>query len=394
MSDPPGGPLIRGGGRSRGGRREAELRAAREAASRFFPLGDKVGVRPYGRGHINSTFAVSRDQAGTGVRYLLQRVNTSVFRDPGLLMDNVARVTAHLRHKLEERGAGSISRRVITLLRAEDGRPFWIDGSGGFWRAMLLIEGVRSSGIAENPEEALALGRAVGRFQADLADLPGPRLGETIPRFHDAAFRLAAFERAVAEDRAGRAASVRREIDYFAARREGLDRLAAGLASGELAERTTHNDAKMDNLLVDRRTGEALCLVDLDTVMPGAAAYDFGDLARTAAASTVEDDPEQGRMALVMPMLAALARGYAEGCGSAFLTRAEIGSLAPGARIITLVQGLRFMTDHLEGDVYYRIARPSHNLDRCRTQMALASSMEEKVGEMGETIEAAFARAL
>ena len=226
----------------------------------------------------------------------------------------------------------------------------------------------------------------------------GPRLAETIPGFHDARARYAAFERAVAEDRAGRARAVAREIDFFRENREGFDRIVAALESGEIPERITHNDTKISNLLVDDASGEAICVIDLDTVMPGSSVYDFGDLARTVPASTAEDDPDPSRMHLVLPMYEALVRGYAEGTssgggssrGASFLTPAEIGLLPAGARILTMLMGIRFLTDHLDGDVYYRVARESHNLDRSRTQIALIRSMDANRGLMLAATEAAF----
>jgi Ser/Thr protein kinase RdoA (MazF antagonist) len=374
----------------------ADVAAARSAADHFAFYGDLLAVRPYGTGHINGSFVVLTDQAGRRVRYLLQRVNTYVFTEPEALMDNVVRVTEHIRRRLASGGATVLSRRTLTVVPARDGRPFWRGGDSSFWRAYLFIEGASSSELMDSPGRAAALGEAVGRFQELLSDLPGPRLAETIPNFHNARTRYATFEKAVAEDRVGRVALAEREIDFFRANREGFDRIVTALESGAIPERITHNDTKIQNLLLDDRTGEAICVIDLDTVMPGSAAYDFGDLARTVPASVAEDEEDASGMFLDLSMYEALVRGYAGGTaqsggGSSFLTPAEIALLPTGARVITMLMGIRFLTDWLDGDRYYRVARESHNLDRCRTQIALVRSMDENWNEMRETTEVAFA---
>lgn len=367
---------------------------ARMAASIFDIEGALMSVEPYGTGHINATFVAVFNQSGAHRHFLIQRINTDIFKDPEGLMENVVRVTEHLHHRLEAEGARDISRRALTVVRTRDGAPLWRDPDGGAWRCYLFIKGVRSSDLIDSYATAEALGRAVGNFQCQLADLPGPRLVETIPGFHDARRRYAALERAIAEDRVGRAASVAQEINFVHSNREGFDRILTALESGVVPERITHNDTKISNLLVDEATGEAICIIDLDTVMPGSTAYDFGDLARTVPASIAEDDPDFSHMHLELPMYQALVRGYACGAspgGTAFLTSAEIELLPWGARIITLLMVTRFLTDYLEGDHYYRIARESHNLDRCRTQIALIRSMDSHWTEMTEMTEAAFA---
>jgi len=394
---------------------DRRLALAAEAARLLAIEGEPVSIEPFGEGHINASYVLATEWGGARARYFLQRINAFVFKDPEALMDNVRRVTEHLRAKLAAEGAPEPGRRALALVPARDGRPFARDSEGGWWRAYRFIEGAVSGGglvagrlagggSAANREAAAAdreaaarvLGAAVGRFQRLLADLPGPRLAETIPRFHDARSRWAAFERAIAEDRAGRAASVGPEIDFFRARREGLDRIVAALESGAVPERITHNDAKADNLLVDRRTGEVLCLVDLDTVMPGAAAYDFGDLARTVPASAAEDERDPRLVGFDLGAYEALAGGYAEGTGAregrggSFLTQAERELLPWGARIVTTVQGIRFLSDYLEGDVYYRVERPDHNLRRTRAQMALVAAMEREWDAMRAAAEAAF----
>ena len=369
-------------------------RRAHEAALRFAFQGDLVEVASYGTGHINTTFVVTVDQAGTHVRYLLQLLNTYVFREPELLMDNIVRVTGHLRRRLGVDAEARVSRRALTVVPAGDGRCFWRDPEDGFWRCYLFIEGAYSSDHIDSAGKAFALGEASGRFLELVSDLPGPRLAETIRDFHNARARMASFERAVAEDRAGRVAAVGNEIEFFRSMGRGFDRIVEALETGEVPERITHNDTKISNLLIDRETDEAICVIDLDTVMPGAAAYDFGDLVRTVPASTVEDDPVPENMCLVPPMFQELTRGFAKGTaraeGGSFLTDKEIGLLPHGARVMTLLMGIRFLTDYLDGDRYYRIARASHNLDRSRTQIALVRSLDAQRGMLEETVEAAF----
>lgn len=373
------------------------LESARSAALQFAVYGDFVGIEAFGTGHINRTFLFSMNQGGRFVRYVLQLLNTFAFREPHLLMDNIVRVTAHLRSRLAAEGATELSRRVLNVVPSREGSPFHIDADGGFWRCYLFIEGVSSSDLMDSPAKAFVLGQAVGRFQYLLSDLPGPRLVETIPGFHDSRKRYAAFERSLANDRAGRARLVGPEIEFFKANEEGFDRIVAALESGAIPERIAHNDTKISNLLLDDETGEAICVIDLDTVMPGSSTYDFGDLARTVATSTAEDDPDSSKMELVMPMYEALARGFARGTGatggnssSGFLTRTERELLPYAARILTMLMGIRFLTDYLEGDVYYQVARMHHNLDRSRTQIALIRSMDRNWDEMTAATIAAF----
>jgi Ser/Thr protein kinase RdoA (MazF antagonist) len=362
---------------------------ARKAACNFSTYGDFRGIEPFGTGHINASFAFTMDQGGKEVRYFLQCINTYVFRDPEGLMRNIVRVTRHIRDKLIAEGRIDSSRRVLTVVPALDGAPIWRDEEGGFWRCYVFIEGAHSSDLMDSPDRARALGTAVGRFQSLLSDLPGPRLVETIPAFHDARKRYAAFERSIAEDSAARAASVKKEIDFFRKNRIGFDRIVAALESGAIPERITHNDTKMNNLLLDDETGEAICLIDLDTVMPGSSVYDFGDLARTVPVSATEDDPTPSRMELVLPIYKSLVEGYAEGA-TTLLTQAERDLLPWGARIITMLIGIRFLTDYLEGDIYYHVLHTSQNLDRCRTQIALIESFDRNWTAVLEITGAAF----
>lgn len=353
-------------------------------AGAFDAPGAYAGAEPYGNGHINDTYLVEYEEAGQRRLYVLQRINHNVFRDPAALMDNVRRVLAHLERKLA--GDPELRRRVLTLVPARDGKPYHRDAAGSFWRMYLHIQGGRTYDVVESPRQAFQAARAFGGFQSLLADLPAPRLNETIPGFHDTPKRFAAFERAVAADKAGRARLARAEIE-FARRREPVTRVLEDLrARGELPERITHNDTKFNNVIIDNRTGEGLCVIDLDTVMPGLALHDFGDMVRAATSPAAEDERDLSKVTMQMPMFEALVQGYWSSAG-AFLTAAERRHLAFSGKLITLEIGLRFLTDFLEGDVYFKVHREGHNLDRCRTQLKLVESIEAQEEAMNRFVE-------
>jgi hypothetical protein len=341
-------------------------------AGRFALYGRFVAGSAYGSGHINDTYAVTFDQGGVPVRYICQRLNGRVFKDGAGLMENIRRVTAHLAGKVE--AGREASRRVLTLVPARDGRVWWRDPEGAFWRCYLFIEKARTYDLVENPRQAREAARAFGEFQGMLVDLPGPRLHETIPGFHDTRRRFGAWQRAVAADRHNRAHAARDEIAFALAREPIVDVLAALFARGEIPERITHNDCKLNNVMLDDVTHEGVCVIDLDTVMPGLALHDFGDMVRTATSAAAEDEPDLRKVGLRLPVYEALVGGY---LGAAdFLNAAERAHLAFSGKLVTFEIGLRFLTDYLEGDVYFKTSRPGHNLDRCRTQFALVRSLE------------------
>ena len=351
-----------------------------EAAARAFPLAGRFrSASPYGSGHINDTFVLEHDQAGRGVRTILQRINHHIFRQVPELMDNIRRVTAHVgRHVL---ASGDATRRALTLVPAQDGLPYHRDGEGDFWRCYHFIEGARTHDVIESPLQAAEGARAFGEFQQLLVDLPGGRLHETIPFFHDTRRRFDALQRAVAADAHNRAAAAREAI-AFAGGREALVDVLLGLqARGEIPERITHNDTKLNNVMLDDATQAGVCVVDLDTVMPGLALYDFGDMVRSATNSAAEDEADPARVESRLPIFAALVDGYL-GAAGAFLNPAEVAHLAFAGRLITFEIGLRFLTDFLEGDVYFKTSRPAHNLDRARNQFALVASLERQQAAM------------
>ena len=359
------------------------------AAAAFVFPGRPVGFTPWGSGHINETWAVTLE-GGPVRRAILQRINTEVFCDPEALMANVTRVTRHLTAKLA--GTPDASRRALVLIPARSGADLHRDAEGRVFRAYGFVEGAQSWDVLSSPKQAYEAAKAFGTFLRLLSDLPPPRLAETIPHFHDTPTRLLRLREAVARDARNRAAGVAREID-FAERREALaGSLASLAASGLLAERVTHNDTKLNNVLLDDVTGEGICVIDLDTVMPGLLLHDFGDMVRTAANPLAEDEPDASRVVASVPMFEALVRGWLEAIGEV-LSPLERDLLVVAGKLLTYECGMRFLTDHLEGDVYFRIHRPGQNLDRARTQFALVKSLEEREEELSGLVARVAAKA-
>jgi aminoglycoside phosphotransferase (APT) family kinase protein len=277
-------------------------------------------------------------------------------------------------------------------VRARDGRPYHRDERGHFWRTYRFIEGGRTYEVASGPRQAFESGKAFGRFQSLLADLPGPRLHETIPDFHHTPKRLAALQRAIEKDARNRAAAAGREIE-FALRRAPMTRVLEDLRrEGRVRERVVHNDTKFNNVVIDEASQEALCVVDLDTVMPGLVLHDFGDMVRTLASPAAEDERDLSKVEMRLPMFEALTQGYLSAAGG-LLAPAETELLAFSGKLVTLEVGLRFLTDFLEGDVYFKIGRPEHNLERCRAQFALVEAVERAEEAMRRAVERLAAEA-
>jgi len=341
--------------------------------------GDFIDATPYGNGHINDTYAVIIRQGGTPLRYIFQRINHRVFQQPEKLMDNIQRVTRHIHSGMN--GIPDASRRTLTVIPSADGRAFAIDGEKCFWRAYVFVEDAYSRDTVETPEHAFQAARAFGRFQKDVASLSAPRLHEVIPGFHHTPRRFDTLERAIDADAAGRAASCRQEIEFAMARKADASLLIDLLDSGQLPERITHNDTKLNNVLLDNRTGEGVCVIDLDTVMPGLVHYDFGDMVRSATCMAVEDETDLGKVQIRFDLFEALLRGYLDAAND-FLTPLEKELLPFSGKLITLEIGVRFLTDYLQGDVYFKTKRPDHNLDRCRNQFQRVRSIESQLDEM------------
>lgn len=324
-----------------------------------------VQVAPHGSGHINHSFRVT---CADDTRYLLQRINTAIFTRPHALMENIERVTRHTAIKVAN--TADAERRVLSLVATRDGRSWHQQPDASCWRVFRFVERSRSFDNADTPEQAFQAARAFGHFQHQLADLPASSLQETLPGFHETPRRFAALEAAIAADTAGRAASVTREIDFALAHKP----LAGTLIAARLPQRVIHNDCKLNNVLFDAATGETLCVVDLDTVMPGLALYDFGDMVRTATSPAAEDERDLSLVGVRLPMFEALVRGYLG--AAAFLTPQERELLPLAGQVLTFEQAIRFLADHLNGDTYYKISRPGHNLDRARTQFAMLTSLQ------------------
>lgn len=352
------------------------------AIAREFALGgDVVTAKPYGSGHINDTYLLETNQVAGPRRFVLQRINHNVFRRPDELMANVERVCAHAHAKLKLAGVPDADRRTLRLIPTAAGRAWLTDAQGNRWRCYHFVNDATGHDVIRSPEQAFAAAKAFGSFQALLADLPGGRLHETIPDFHHTPSRFARFWEALAKDSHGRAAASVPEIAFALARGHEVSVVVDALRDGSLPERVTHNDTKLNNVLLDDLTQEGVCVIDLDTVMPGSVLYDFGDLVRTSTSPAAEDETDLSKVRMQFPMFEALVRGYLSSA-SGFLTPKEKSLLPFAGKLITFEIGLRFLTDWLEGDVYFKIKRPSHNLDRARTQFKLVESIEAQLPAM------------
>ncbi len=342
--------------------------------------GQVVATAPLKTGHINTTHVVHVESAAGRRRFVLQQINRNVFKDVPALMENLTRVTGHLRRKAAMNGHS----KVLSIVEASDGSPYVRDADGEWWRLYDFIEGTHSVDKAATVDQAREAARAFGQFQTHLVDLGGARLHETIRNFHHTPSRVEALRAAVLEDPLQRAAEVRPEIDFALSREAEAHVLLDLLAKGQLTERVAHNDTKINNVMLDDVSGRAVAVVDLDTVMPGLALYDFGDLVRASASSTAEDDPEPGNMHVSLPLFRALVEGWLE--AGAAPTTVERDHLPFAGKLIAYETGVRFLADYLQGDVYFKVHHPEHNLHRARTQFALVRSIEDQAEEMARIV--------
>ena len=342
---------------------------------RFRLEGAPVTCEPYGCGHINHTFLVVTD---TGKRYILQKLNGAVFPDPVGLMENVVAVTRYIGQRVDD------PREVLHLVPTLEGEPYTADDEGSIWRLYDYVEGSICLQAPETPEDFYQSAVAFGTFQRQLAGFPAETLHETIPNFHNTPDRYRKFRQALAADVCGRAREVGPEVDFVLAREEQAGALHRMRLSGELPTRVTHNDTKLNNVMLDAETRRPLCVIDLDTVMPGLAAFDFGDSIRFGAATAPEDEKDLTRMEMDLSAFETYTRGFITACPG--LTDRERETLPLGAKIMTLECGVRFLTDYLAGDVYFSIHRPEHNLDRARTQFKLVEDMEKKWDAMSAIV--------
>lgn len=362
-----------------------------EIFAQFAIDGQLVDARPHGGGHINDTYLGYYQTPNGPAQYIHQRINHHVFQEPEKVMENIERVTRYARERIQAAG-GNPSRETLTLIPTRDGRSYHHAPEdtplGGYWRTYTFIPGVRTFEVATDLHQVYSAARAFGRFQTLLDSLPGPRLHETIPNFHHTRKRFEAFMQALKSNPAGHASQVQPEIEFILKREKDAAVMVDLLAQGSLPERVTHNDTKLNNVLIDDQTGEGICVIDLDTTMPGSALYDFGDLIRMGIATAAEDEPDLHKVGIDLRLFDALARGYLEAARES-LCSLEWDLLVFAGRLITYEQAIRFLGDYLNGDTYYKIHRPGQNLDRARTQIKLIAEMERQQSAM-EAIIAAY----
>jgi len=339
-------------------------------AKQFDIPGDFLHAEPYGSGHINDTFVAAYEQRGARRRYIIQRINHNIFKDPEALMRNFVLVTAHIYNKLKQKGTDDLYRRVLTVIPSVDGNNYYKDSKGNYWRALNFIDNARTYDVCKSLRRITEAGRAFGNFQYLLEDLSANHLYETIPGFHNGPKRFENFKKALKENKCGRAAAAQKESDFLMKHSPILDILPGLAEEGGIPLRVTHNDTKVNNIMFDNTTGKALCVIDLDTVMPGLSLWDFGDIVRTTISEAEEDEKDLSKVAIDIRRFEAAVAGFVSSAG-VFLNKTERANLLVGAKTIILEQAVRFLTDHLAGDTYYKIRRQNHNLDRCRTQITL-----------------------
>lgn len=335
---------------------------------------------PHGNGHINDTFLVRSTENGVLRKSILQRMNRTVFHNPTELMQNIAQVTSFLRKKITAAG-GDPFRETLNLIPTTDDAWFFVDERGEFWRAFLFISDASCYDAVTDPKLFYETGNAFGRLQQMLSDFPSASLFETIPDFHNTPLRYQALLQAAQADPKGRLKNVSDEMAFFLDHADDYGVAERMKASGELPLRVTHNDTKLNNIMIDDKTGEGICVIDLDTIMPGLSIFDFGDSIRFGANTAAEDEQDVSKVSLSLPLFESYTKGFLAGCAGS-LTRAEVEMLPMGAKLMTLECGIRFLADYLMGDTYFKTAYPEHNLVRARTQIALVADMEEKWGEM------------
>ena len=359
---------------------EKQLPNFRDLIFQFCVYGDFLVGVPFGNGNINDTYQLTFDQGGVRLHYILQRINHQVFTKPELVMENVTRVTDHILadirvNRLETR------KRTLRWLRTPEGVPFIRDTSGNYWRAYIFVERARAYEALETPEQAYRVAAAFGEFQQQLCDLPGKRLHETIPHFHDTPRYFEKLAAAIKADIAGRARRVNAEIDFLMERLSECDTLIRLNREGSIPERVTHNDTKANNILIDDLSGEGICVLDLDTVMPGLSLYDFGDMVRSGANPSEEDEQDLDKVGMDFSMYKAFHEGYLHSAGK-MMTPAEREMMPFSCKLLAMELASRFLTDYLSGDTYFKVRRPGQNLDRARTQIKLVQSMESQFSKM------------
>lgn len=358
---------------------------AGKVARKFAVCGDVVSYERYGSGHINDTFKLVTSGNGAPREYILQRINSNVFKNPAEVMENIFGVTEFLRRKIISAG-GDPDRETMTIVKTTDGALFHVDDNGGYWRCYIFVTDSLSFNKVERPEEFYESAVAFGNFQALLAEYPADTLHETIKDFHNTPDRFKKFLDAVEQDVCGRAASVKAEIDFVKAREGFCYTFEKAREEGKLPLRVTHNDTKLNNILFDKKTNKPICIIDLDTIMPGYSVNDYGDSIRFGASTGDEDERDLSKVNFSLELFELYTKGFAEGAKGR-LTDFEFDMMPYGAKMMTLECGMRFLTDYLQGDTYFKIHREGHNLDRCRTQFKLVSDMEKNWDKMREIVD-------
>lgn len=347
--------------------------------------GKLLSIHPYGSGHINDTYILKFQIGYMGtLNAILQRINKDIFKNTKELMENIVNITEYLKAKILE-NQGDIERETLNLIPTKIGKKYYIDSYGDYWRAFMFIQDASCYDLVEDKEDFYKSAVAFGHFQNLLSDYPVDTLYETIPRFHDTRLRFETFKKAVEKDIYNRAKYVKEEIAFALAREDMVDIFGNLQKNGEVPLRVTHNDTKLNNVLIDNKTRKGICVLDLDTVMPGLAMNDFGDSIRFGASTALEDEKDLEKVSCSMELFEVYVKGFLEGCAGK-LTEKEIEMLPMGAKVMTFECGIRFLTDYLEGDHYYKIHREGHNIDRCRTQFKLVADMEKKWDTMHEIV--------
>lgn len=343
------------------------------SAEKFKIEGNIVSSVPFGSGHINDTFKIVTD-SDKKEQYLLQRINHHVFRNVDGLMDNIERVCLHLKQKLAHLGQEEVAKRTMTLIPTWDGQHYYKDEQGDYWRVFILIPDTRSYDILETTDQAFSGGMAFGQFQKQLSDLDPTSIVEVLPNFHNIEFRMNNLREAIANDRVNRVAEVQDLLDYIFEREDKMRTILELGRANKLPLRITHNDTKFNNVLLDSND-QVQCVIDLDTVMPGYVAYDFGDAIRTIINSAAEDEADLSKIVLNVPLFEAFTAGYLSEAKE-FLNETEVESLIHGVHLLPYMQAVRFLTDYIDGDTYYKIAYPEHNLVRTKAQLKLVQELE------------------
>lgn len=354
--------------------------------SNFKIDGEFIGIKPFGNRHINETFLVTFNQAGLKTEYIFRKINKYVFKNPVIVVDNTVNVINHITKKLMEAGESNISNHVMELIETKDSKYYFIDAQDDYWCSVVFIKDAYTVEYVETSEQAYQAARTFGRFQNQLIDADVNEYKDSIPNFHNLESRLIAFDIAVKENSVGRIKDASKEIELANSFRFISEKIINLIKNNELPIRITHNDTKINNVMLNKETNEGECVIDLDTVMPGTVLYDFGDMIRTSTSPVEEDEKDISKVTMRLDIFEALAKGYLEELAEA-LTEVEISNLIYGAKVIVYEQAIRFLTDYIMNDVYYSISYPEHNLIRTRTQLALLESIDEQTEEMERIVE-------